>query len=232
MDSGIIIQPNRNSANRQGPLETVESPSQQNYFSNYAYGPAGQHPLLGYWRVTKKRKWTILATFTIVLVLVGIATLRMTRLYQADSRIAIYPENSNVLGLKDLENGTASADWDYNVALETQLSILRSDKLALKVIDTLHLESNSRFMGSATVAQNASREIRPDQGPDPQQLATMLGVFRGGLTVQVVPRTRVIEISYIHPDPRLAAEVSNTLVKTIIEENFRTTYESTSQPKE
>ena len=229
MDSGIMIQPNRTAGNRQGAFEIVESPSPQTYCSTYAYGSAGQHPLLGYWRVVKKRKSTILATFTIVLVLVGVATLRMTRLYQAESRIAIYPENSNVLGLKDLENGAASADWDYNVALETQLSILRSDELALKVIDTLHLESNPRFMGSAAVAQNASHEIRPDLGPDPQQLANMLGVFRGGLTVQVVPRTRVIEISYMHPDPRVAAEVSNTLVKTFIEENFRTKYESTSQ---
>ena len=35
----------------------------------------------------------------------------MTRLYQADAQIAAFAENSNVLGLKDLENGTASADW-------------------------------------------------------------------------------------------------------------------------
>src|ERR1700756_1362375 len=124
MDSGIIIQPNRNAGNRQGPFEIVESQSPQTYCSTYSYGPAEQHPLLSYWQVLKKRRWTILATFTIVLVLAGIATLRMTRLYLAESRIAIYPENSNVLGLKDLENGPGG-DWDYSVALETQLSILR-----------------------------------------------------------------------------------------------------------
>ena len=144
--------------------------------------------------------------------------------------IAIYPENSNILGLKDLENGTASADWDYNVALETQLSILRSDELALKVIDALHLESNPGFMGSDAVAQNATHEIRSaNLGPDPRRLATMLGIFRRGLAVQVVPRTRVIQISYMHRDPQLAAEINNMLVKTFIEENFRTKFESTSQ---
>jgi succinoglycan biosynthesis transport protein ExoP len=230
MDSGIVIQRNRNVSNGRTPFEIVESPAPQTYSSLYAYHLADQHPLLGYWRLLKKRRWTILATFSIVLVLAGIATLRMTRLYQAESRIAIYPENSNMLGLKDLESGMASADWDYNVALETQLSILRSDELALKVIDTLHLDSNPGFMGSYAVAQNASRAIRPaNLGPDPRGLATMLGLFRGGLTVQVVPRTRVIEISYMHCDPQLAAEISNMLVKTFIEENFRTKYESTSQ---
>src|SRR5438552_10444153 len=136
MDSGIILQPNRNPGSGQGPFEIVESPAPQNYSSAYAYGLTEQHPLLGYWRVLKKRRWTIVATFAIVFVLAVIATLRMTRLYQAVSRIAVYPENANVLGLKDLENGTGGTgeDWDYNVSLETQLSILRSDELALKVI--------------------------------------------------------------------------------------------------
>src|SRR5512146_1231778 len=228
MDSGIILQPNRNGGNGQGPFEIVESQGSPGYSSAYAYGLAEQHPLLGYWRVLKKRRWTILATFAIVFVLAVIATLRMTRMYQAESRIAVYPENSNVLGLKDLENATTGEDWDYNVALETQLSILRSDELALRVIDTLHLDSNSAFMGPDAAA--ASRGIRAaNLGPDPERMATMLGIFRRGLTVPVVPRTRVIEISYMHHDPQLAAEIANTLVKTFIEENFRTKYESTSQ---
>jgi len=227
MDSGIILQPNRTPGNGQGPFEIAETPVSQNH-STYSYGLAEQHPLLGYWRVLRKRRWTIVATFAIVFVLAVIATLHMTRLYQATSRIAVYPENSNVLGLKDLENATASEDWDYNVSLETQLSILRSDELALKVIDTLHLDSNPSFMGSETVSEGHGLKTA-NLGRDPERLATMLGIFRRGLAVQVVPRTRVIEISYMHHDPQLAAEISNTLVKTFIEENFRTKYESTSQ---
>ena len=229
MDSGIILQPNRNPGGGQGTYELVESPVSQNY-STYTYGLAEQHPLLGYWRVLKKRRWTILATFGIVVVLAVIATLHMTRLYQATSRIAVYPENSNVLGLKDLENATASEDWDYNVSLETQLSILRSDELAMKVVDTLHLDSNPGFMGADLVVPKSKSGIRSaNLRTDPQEVAGLLGKFRSGLSVQVVPRTRVIEISYMDHDPQLAAEISNTLVKTFIEENFRTKYESTSQ---
>ena len=228
MDSGIILQPNRNPGSGQGPFEMVESQGPQGYATAYGYGLAEQHPLLGYWRVLRKRRWTIIATFAIVFVLAVIATLRMTRMYQATSRIAVYPENSNVLGLKDMENATTGEDWDYNVALETQLSILRSDELALKVIDTLHLDRNPSFMGADAVAPSQGIGSA-NLGRDPQRVAEMLGTFRRGLTVQVVPRTRVIEISYMHHDPQLAAEIANTLVKTFIEENFRTKYESTSQ---
>ena len=230
MHPGIVIQNSRNTSNGQRTFELVESQNPQTYSPDYAYRPAEQHPLLSYWRVLKKRKWTIVATFAIVFVLAIIATLRMPRLYEAISRIAIFPENSNVLGLKDLENGGAGVDWDYNVGLETQLSILRSDALALKVIEALHLDSNPRFMGSSAVAEDASRGIgSANLGPDSRQLASMLSVFRTGLTVQVVPRTRVIEIGYIHTDPQVAAEIANALVKTFVEENFRTKYESTSQ---
>ena len=229
MDSGIILQPNRNGGNGQGPFDIVESQGSPGYSSTYAYGLAEQHPLLGYWRVLKKRRWTILATFGIVFVLAVIATLHMTRLYQAESRIAVYPENSNVLGLKDLENATTGEDWDYNVALETQLSILRSDELALKVIDALHLDSNPSFMGPDAVIAKSQKLGSDSLHSDPQEVAGLIRRFRSGLNVQVVPRTRVIEISYMDHDPQLASEIANTLVKTFIEENFRTKYEATSQ---
>ena len=229
---GMILQPSRNLSDRQGALEIVESPTSEAYYSYCASGATVQHPLLGYWQVAKKRKWTILATFTIITLLVAIATFRMTRLYQADSRIAIFPENSNMLGLKDLENGMPSSDWGDNIALETQLSILRSDELALKVIAALHLDSNPSFIGSETAKDSREKIRSSDLAPDPQEQASLLGVFRGGLIVEVLPRTRVIQISYMHPDPKLAAEITNSLVKTFIEENFRTKYESTSQTAE
>jgi capsular exopolysaccharide synthesis family protein len=41
-----------------------------------------------------------------------------------------------------------------------------------------------------------------------------------------------VQISYTHPDPRLAAEIVNGLVKTYIEANFRTKYESVTQTSE
>ena len=223
------IQTNRNTTNGEKVFELVELPNPQRYPPEHSYRPAEQHPLVSYWRVLKKRKWTIIGTFAIVFVLAIFATLRMTRLYEAVSRIAVYPENSNILGLKDLENGTGGEDWDYNVALETQLSILRSDALALKVIEALHLDSNPRFMGYKVAAEASDGIGSADLQPDSKQVATMLSLFRSGLSVQVVPRTRVIEIGYIHPDPQLASEISNTLVKTFVEENFRTKYESTSQ---
>ena len=68
--------------------------------------------------------------------------------------------------------------------------------------------------------------------PDASQAADLLGTFHSGLIVQLVPSSRLIQVSYVHPDPQFAAEIANTLVKTFIEENFRTKYNSVTQTSE
>ena len=76
--------------------------------SHHALYPhlAEEHsPILHYWRILQKRKWVMLATFAIVFSLSAIAVLSETRIYQATSKVAIFPEVPNVLGFKDgIEN--------------------------------------------------------------------------------------------------------------------------------
>src|SRR5712692_1126394 len=121
-----------------GTLEPTEIPPGNGYQSLYPYAGT-QNPLLHYLRVLRKRRWAILATLAIVFALSVIATLKTTRLYQATSKVAIFPENPNVLGFKGLDD-TSPVDYQYDVALETQAAILRSDAIAVKVIETMHLD--------------------------------------------------------------------------------------------
>ena len=59
--------------------------------------------------------------------------------------------------------------------------------------------------------------------------SSLLDRFRRDLKISVVPRTRIVEIHYSHPDPRLAAQIVNMLINTYIEQNFKTKFESTMQ---
>ena len=109
----------------------------------------------------------MVATFAIVFALAAIAVLSQTRLYQATSKVAIFPENPNVLGFKDLEN--SSPDYEYEATLETQVAILRSDALALKVIEAMRLYQDPRF---TTVKQNPTGDPQcrySSMQPDPSQ---------------------------------------------------------------
>jgi capsular exopolysaccharide synthesis family protein len=183
------------------------------------------HPLLHYWQVLRKRKWIVLATCVIVFSISAIATLSETRMYQATSKVAIFPEVPNVLGFKDMPDYTP--DFEMDATLQTQVAILRSDALALKTIEVMHLYRDSRF----TTVKPEPDPAMPGSNmePDSAQAASLLGQFRGGLNVQLVPSTRLIQVSYTHPNPQFATEATNTLVKTFIEENFRTKYASANQ---
>src|SRR5256886_10305476 len=222
------LQSRRNNLRDPEALEPIEIQPGKGYQSLHPYYSDVENPspILHYLRVLRKRGWWVLATLAIVFSLSVIATLRTTRLYQATSKVAIFPENPNVLGFKDFQD--SSPDYDYDAALETQAAILRSDALAIKVIDAMHLAQDPRFSSSKR-SSSVSTIRTADMEPDPAKTAGLLGTLGGGLNVQLIRSSRLIQVSYTHPDPRLSTEIVNTLVRTFIEENFRTKYESVTQ---
>ena len=225
----MSLQPRRNNSDDLESLDPIDLLPVNGPQSVHAYFAEQQNPILHYWQILRKRKWVVLATFAIIFALSVIATLNTTRLYQATSKVAIFPENSNVLGFKDMEG--SSPDYEYEATLETQVAILRSDALALKVIEAMRLYQDPRFTAVTQVVPDSSLQASSMQ-PDPAQAAGLLGAFRSGLNVQLVPNSRLIQLSYTHPDPQFATQITNTLVKTFIEENFRTKYESVTQTSE
>ena len=225
----MSLQPRRNSSDDLEAPEPIDLLPVKGLQSVHPYFAEQQNPILHYWHILRKRKWVVLATFAIVFALSVIATLNTTRLYQATSKVAIFPENPNFLGFKDMEN--SSPDYEYEATLETHVAILRSDALALKVIEAMRLYQDPRFTTVKQVLPDSSM-LGSSMQPDPAQAAGLLGAFRGGLIVQLVPSSRLIQVRYTHPDPRFATEITNTLVKTFIEENFRTKYNSVTQTSE
>ena len=130
-----------------GSFELVETRIPPSYQSAYPSSASEQTPVLHYLRILQKRKWLVLATLFVVFTIAVVATLRMTRLYEARSRLAIFPETPNALGLRESENGGYSSDDDADMALQTQVEILRSDALAMKVIESMHLDQIPSFAG-------------------------------------------------------------------------------------
>ena len=222
------LQSKRNSSGGSEALEPIELPAfENNRHVPYPYLAEEESPLLHYWRILKKRRWTVVATLGIILALTIIFTLKTTPLYQATSKVAIFPETPNVLGFKDA--GSSSPDFDYESTLETQAAILRSDSLAMKVIEAMRLDQNPKFTPIATRQRTGDSVQVSNMQPDPAIAAGLLGRFRGGLSVQLVPNSRLVQISFTHPDPRLATEIVNALVRTFTEENFKTKYEAVTQ---
>src|SRR5947207_1031264 len=109
--------------------------------------PAPQADLLLFslWTL-KKRKWTVLGFFLLVVLLVAAASFVMKPKYEAVARIVFNRENANPLGFKNLGEESLQDD-EYSVSLDTQLQVLQSDTLGLQVIQELHLNRRPEFTG-------------------------------------------------------------------------------------
>ena len=163
----------------------------------------------------------------LIFLLVLIATLRSTPIYEASGTIAINRLDPGVINFKD---SGASTDYYDPSDLDTEVKILRSDLLALQVIKQLKLDRRPEFGGGGETPSANSLGMTTDVlDPNSPRISGLLAGFRGSLRVVLQPNTRIIEIRYVSPNKELAAAIVNTLVSTYIEQNFKTKFESTMQ---
>ena len=224
MDSGHLVRGTTSTIREIPPASPLE------------FGPAGlplqpwlppqESALREYLRVLIKRKWTVLGCVAAILSIVAIATFKMTPIYEASGSIAINKPDSTIVNFKDSPG--SGGDYSDPTDIDTEVTILQSDLLALQVIKALNLDKMSEFGG--TPGQPAADALAPDPlQTDSARTSGLLGAFKGGLRVSARPGTRIVVIRYVSTNPQLAATIVNTLVNTYIEQNFKTKFESTMQ---
>jgi polysaccharide biosynthesis transport protein len=199
--------------------------------------------LLDYWRVLVKRRWTILTITFAVLIVTAIATWKSTPIYRSTIKIQIDPEQTNVLPFKDTVEPTASyaQSQDY---LQTQFKILESKTLAERVIRTLNLDKNPSFVGNSKPTAKSKvvewangllgdKEEESEKNADPdavgeRRMDRLTKVFARSLSTAPIRNSRLVDVSFESPDPKLAADVANKLATEYIDLNFDTKYKATT----
>lgn len=224
MDSGPLIPANGQALRETQSVYPIElnRPPQI-----YPALPVQDSVLREYLRVLIKRKWVVLSSVALIFSVVAIATLRSTPIYEASGSIAINKVDPEIMNFKDSPGG--GSDYYDPADLDTEVSILRSDLLALQVIKQLNLDKRPEFGGQGQPPANSLELTTDALQADSAQTSEVLGGFKGNLHVALRPNTRIIEIQYRSPDKNLAARVVNTLISTYIEQNFKTRFESTMQ---
>ncbi|HEX4784352.1 MAG TPA: polysaccharide biosynthesis tyrosine autokinase [Candidatus Sulfotelmatobacter sp.] len=195
---------------------------------SYVAMPQRETTIRDYWLILTKQRWTIIAFAAVVLILTIIATFKTTPIYDAVGRIAINRESSDALPFKDSVSSPVT-DEDYTIAMETQVRILHSDNLAMRVIRKLGLDNNPIFTGVAKPQAPAGELPTTSPSIDTGEETKLINTFRNGLKVATVNNTRLIEIHYSSPNPRLAADIVNGIVSSYIEQNYQTKFESAMQ---
>jgi len=190
--------------------------------------------------IYKKRRKVVFATVLVLGSLCAVYCAVSTRRYEATGTVQIQKESSDGLGLDSLmsEAGGASDALEANIIIQTQANILQSDTLALRTIENLQMEGTKDFLPRWNPVSWLLGLFSPRGVPDapgarledaPERRRRALKTFSTNLTVKPVSGTRLIEIDYLNPDPKLAAAVVNELTQGLVDYTFQTRFNATNQ---
>ena len=167
--------------------------------------------------------WLIALIVAAALGLALVATMLQTKRYTASSSIQISNSSGRVLSSKDEDAGdNGDAAYDVDRFLKTQVDVLQSRGLALRVAQKLNLIGNPRLLR----AQGLSA---PTAGTPPEaQRDTAVALLLGNLSVSLPRDSRIVTISYVSSDPDLSAQIANAYASEFIANNLQQKYDSSA----
>jgi polysaccharide biosynthesis transport protein len=196
------------------------------------------HDLMVIYRRRRKLIYSVVAG---LFLLAAVYCIFATRRYESVATIQVQGKNQDGLGLDTMAGDTSAADNDAlteSITITTEASILQSDTLALKTIEDLNMEGTKDFKPHWNPISWVMGMLSPSGVGDPahasledspQRRRRALLVFSNHLTVKPVPGTRLLDITYLSPDPKLAAAVVNKLTQLLIDYSFQTRFDATNQ---
>ena len=106
--------------------------------------------------------------------------------------------------------------------IESQIAVLRSEPVAMAVVDRLGLLDDASFAGPlATVPGSAEVGSKPmPTEQDAERVRTAVGRLQAGLGIRRLGFAYVIEISYTAQEPAFAARVANAYMQAYIDDQI------------
>ena len=198
------------SENTQPPLVGVPEPS-QNRFSTTVTDTTLSEALI----VLRKRRWVL-----IVAVLLGLAY----GIYKAESQPQVYDSYGRIQVRSGSSNeyrvsAVQGYDSDAGSKMLTEIEILKSDTLMLKVCREMDLANNADFLerkGPVPHSNLDDGEVRQDT----------VHRLQSNLHIGVVPKTDIIRISYTSLNPKLSADIVNQVISDYMQRSYQVRFES------
>jgi polysaccharide biosynthesis transport protein len=165
--------------------------------------------------VLRKRRWVL-----IIAVLLGLAygvfkAESQPKLYDAYGRIQVRSGSSNEYRVSSVQGYSG----DSSSKMLTEIEILKSDSLMLKVCREMDLSNNADFLERKGPVPHTSLD-------DGETRQTTVHRLQSILHVAVVSKTDIIRISYSSLNPKLSADIVNRVIQDYIHRSYQTRFES------
>ena len=189
----------------------------------YAYEPSRGLDVRFILASVRRRLGWIAAILALSLVAGVLYTMFQAPLYTAQTSVQINNQSDQVLRQgEDLNQGASIYDERF---LKTQIDILKSRGLAVRVAQKLKLFGNPRFAEAMGVKASAGL-------PEAIERDLTLGLLQGHLTVDLPYDSRIVNIAFTGGDPALTAQIANAFASEFIQSNLQRKYDSSAYARQ
>lgn len=201
------------------------------------------------WRTVRKRKWLIATIALIITTLVTLDMYRTKDTYQASALIEIGKDMTTLGRPGSIYGDDYDPFYMVNIKTKMLMVKSHSLLESVVAEKQLHenpkfyrsggkktfwqgLRAMGKRVGLKTgdpadeMAAEADAATANTAGLEDAETAKKklidgcIGILEGGLGVEPVKETRALRISFVHTDPKIAAEVTNAVANTFLERNF------------
>jgi uncharacterized protein involved in exopolysaccharide biosynthesis len=161
-----------------------------------------------------KRKFQILLFFIITFATVAAATFMVKPTYEAAAQILVKTGRESIY-VPTTGSGNPVISINREEQINSEVEILKSKSLAKDVIGSLGAASIYPDLGNHSKGILAS--IFPESKDDKSPLDKAFLMLQKKLGVQGIKKSNIIEVSFKHTDPAMAATVVNTLANLYLQ---------------
>ncbi len=181
--------------------------------------------LRGIFGLLRRHFRLILVTVVTIVAIVGFVSFSLQPIYSSSALILVDPSRKNLL---DGDSAAASSSGD-SARIDSEVEILRSDNVLLKVIESENLLADRGFVQLPLTSRLlAFLRLAPPQLPSAEQaLGEALTTLRRAVTVQRRGLTYLISVEARSPSPDQAARLANAVANAYIGEQLASKVNST-----
>ncbi|MFW5874673.1 MAG: GumC family protein [bacterium] len=208
--------------------------------------------LRDYIDVVMRRKWLVVGILFLAFVSTLIFSLAADKLYQASGTLEVSPGGERVTKFEEVVEQRIRTEEFLN----TQVSLLKSDALAQRVINAMDLKEHPVIRGDEDegpgLVQQAKdylkslvREIMPKEeeeeeeelaggllAPEEMEQRKLIGFIKNNLEVSPSRESMIINVSFISQDRQLSQSVVNELMGQFVDWQMDQKVESSSKARE
>lgn len=185
-----------------------------------------------YWHILIRHRRPVLCFALAGLVAALLFSLVQTPLYRARTSLEVQDFNDDFLNLKSVDPTSTGNYLTAQSYFQTQIKMLQSESLLERVINRLNLQRSQQAGRWMVYASRVRRLFGSSNSSRLLGREELIQQAKNNLTVRAAGETRLLEVRYESPDPKLAADFANTLVSEYIEQSQEMRWESTQRTAE